>query len=189
MAMKALVLILTLVHFISAEDVEVNNPIELSGPAGENMKFYTTKKSLPPDFNAAEINLLKCPDSFWILYDDIDFNINEGSNPGVPITVGNGTVDFTQEIKSIQGYDFKNPGVIGFLYEGFRDYGLSTDTSADNFPVQSLAVTGGVWNLFSDRNMGGEMVAINGKADIGPGFYPVLPTIVKSIKLLCECAV
>ena len=124
------------------------------------------------------------PKSLWVVYTvpSWDHGVSPDDNSSTIVYPDNNEhnpVTTKSPIQSAQGFDMENPGAILFEHSQFRGYGNKTTSSVEDlttfFPqgttsgVSSAFITGGIWNLFTDINFGGNMLSIDGVRDFGPG--------------------
>ena len=157
-----------------------SGPLKLTGPLGEQ-KFYNTQSSIAGDYRTAEV-LSSNPRSLWVVYTVTEWDHNHPGDRDVEKIVRAGqTVTMPSSIRSIQGFDEMNPGVIMFEHSQHRGYAsLFRNTNpdiTDSFGqgkvsgVSSMIITGGKWSFYTGFNSGGTKVNIGGQSELGPGVY------------------
>lgn len=103
-----------------------------------------------------------------------------GTSRSVGISGGAG-IQTPFAIKSAQGFNVTDPGVVVFEHSQYRGYGNLYENSVPDltasFPqgkvpgVSSVYISGGVWTLYNGYDYTGEVLSYNEKEELGPGFY------------------
>ena len=169
-----------------------SGPLLLSSPLGEQT-FYNTMGNIYGDVIRAEV-VPSEPRSLWVVCTVTEWDHNHPNDRDVVKIVRLGhPVTMDSAIRSIQGFNETNPGVILFEHSQYRGYGkLFENTNPDIsqffppgtiFGVSSLIITGGQWSFYSTH---GTIIKINGQTVLEHGDYDLgfLPSNdrIKSIK-------
>ena len=121
--------------------------------------------------------------SLWVVYTVTEWDHKHpGDRSNVQKIVCTGeNVTMDDPIKSLQGFDESNPGVILFEHSHYRGYGkLFQNTTRDITQyfdqgkisgVSSIIITGGKWSFYTGYNCRGTKLNIDGKTALGPGRY------------------
>ena len=152
-----------------------SGPLLLSSGLGEQ-PFYNTQANIYGDYTKAKV-LPSEPRSLWIVYTVTEWGHHHSRDRNVEKIVRlDHPVIMDSPIRSIQGFNETNPGVILFEHSQYRGYGkLFESTNRDIsqfFPpgqisgVSSMIITGGEWSFY---NIHGTIIKINGQTVLGPG--------------------
>ena len=168
-------------------------PIRLKDSSGDEQTFYNSQADISWYYTIAEV-LNSEPHSVWVVYTVTEWDHKHPGDRNVEKIVCTGErVTMDNPIKSIQGYDELNPGVILFEHSQYRGYAsLFRNSNTDvtqSFRqgqisgVSSMIITGGMWSFY---NFTGIIIKIDGKTLLGPGKYDLGPLPandqIKSIK-------
>ena len=157
-----------------------SGPLKLKGPLGEET-FYNTRANISGDYTKAEV-ISSEPKSVWVVYTveewdhqhPGDRDVEKIVNVGQPVTTD-------ANIRSIQGFDVLNPGVILFEHSQYRGFATMVRNSNPDITqsftqgkvsgVSSMMITGGIWSFYTGFNFTNTKISIDGKTQLGPGEY------------------
>ena len=154
--------------------------LKLKGLSGEET-FYNARADISGDYTKAEV-VPSEPKSFWVVYTVKDWDHQHPGDRDVEKIVRVGaTVTTDAPIRSIQGFDELNPGVILFEHSQYRGFGTSIRNSDPDI-IQSFAqgqvsgassmiIIGGIWSFYTGCNFTGTKIIVCGKTQLGPGIY------------------
>ena len=175
--------------------MSLSGPLNLSGSEGTK-KYFSTTSSIQAGYNRADAVQTGGNGTIWIVYTVQNW---DHDHPGDRCTeyiveANTGSVDVNPaNVRSAQGFNVSNPGIILFEHSQYRGYGqLNTSDNPDltgSFSqgqvsgVSSAIVTGGIWALYKGYNYSGTKL---GGSDIGPGRHDfgflAVNDLAKSIK-------
>lgn len=157
--------------------MSIAGPLKIEGSKG-SQTIYETKGQIDEGFKDATV-LESTPESIWVIYNVPNWDHELGSN--LSQVVEYSQPESLTPIRSAQGFDKNNPGIILFEHSKFRGYGnklsRTTPDLTSSFPqgkvagVSSAIVTGGIWQMRTGYNGTGTLLTINGQSDLGPGRY------------------
>lgn len=174
---------------------QIANPIQLSNDIGTQLFFTPMASGIAhSNFTRAVAPINAFPPSMWLIYNEENFDVDHVSNGGV--MVQDEEVDYGRTIKSIQGFNVNNPGIILFSHFAYRGFGLPLQFSNPNitaaFPpgerngLSSVIVMGGTWSFYSDVEYN-NTISIEGRTQFGKGMYNLWADgndVAKSVQLV-----
>ena len=182
----------------------INGSLELSGGTSGTKKLYNSPQaSIPGNYSRARVlpSQPSQPPSMWVIYkfENWDHSCPE-DRPEIPaiVEVGGEGVDLKTEIRSVQGFNRMNPGIILFEHSQYRGYGNLFQSTVNDLTsgftqgivlgACSFIITGGVWNLYTQRNCNGPAMTVNGETNLKTGRHNFGKLLeeqqIKSIKLV-----
>ena len=162
--------------------------------------YYNSEVDISANYTRAEVPH-STTRSLWVVYTVTEWDHKHQGDGNVGKIVCTGECVTTDDpIKSLQGFNESNPGVILFEHSHYRGYGkLFQNTNRDITQyfdqgkisgVSSIIVTGGKWSFYTGYNCHGTKLNIDGKTALGPGRYDFGPLPgndqIKSIKFVQE---
>ena len=157
-----------------------SGPLKLTGPLGEE-KFYNARADISGDYTKAEV-ISSEPKSVWVVYTVKEWDHQHPGDRDVEeiVRVGH-PVTMPANIRSIQGFDELNPGVILFEHSQYRGFATMVRNSNPDITqsfsqgqvsgVSSMIITGGIWSFYTGFNFTNTKINIDGKTQLGPDDY------------------
>ena len=178
--------------------MSLTEPIKLSGPVGSRT-FNSTTSSIQASevYNEATPLPASNAGTLWVVYTvaNWDHDHPASDNKSTVIEPNSATVQVNSPIRSLQGFNVENPGIVMFEHSQFRGFGDSANNSVPvlaEFPsgkingVSSVIITGGKWSFHTEYNYTGTTIAVDGKEILTPGRYDfadkVINDLAKSVK-------
>ena len=175
------------------------NPLILTGRAGATQEIFAPTPNIDTslDFkNASVQNTDPNTKSFYVVYSAETYG-TQGCGTGTsalvpsdPLCGTSASVSTNFDIRSAQGFDVANPGIVLFQHYQFLGYGVQYKYSqpdiTHSFPAgqvdgaSSYVCTGGVWELYTKKNYEGAMV----RAEPGVNAQIGLNDKIQSVKFI-----
>ena len=178
--------------------MSLTEPIKLSGSVGSRTFNCTTSSIQDSEvYNEATPLPASNAGTLWVVYTVANWDHEHpgGDQTARIIEPNSATVQVNSPIRSLQGFNVENPGIIMFEHSQFRGFGDSANNSVPvlaEFPagkvngVSSVIITGGKWSFYTEYNYTGTTIAVDGKEILTPGKYDfagkVINDLVKSTK-------
>ena len=159
----------------------LSGPILLTSPSGEQRMFYKDQVDISGDYTRAEV-LSSEPKSLWVVYTVTEWDRYHPGDRDVEkiVRVGH-PVTTCAAIRSMQGFDETNPGIILFEHSQYRGFAKKFENSNPDMTkyfhpgqisgVSSMIITGGQWSFYTGFNFTNTKIIIDGKTVLGPGDY------------------
>ena len=173
-----------------------NGQVEIGHPKANLKKEYGA-------FTEGHMNNQTSPNSFYIVYDKVDYGKSEGSAtqakliPPDPLNDPgkSGSISFGFTAESTQGFDIEDPMIILFEHPKYIGNSAHYSTSQPKIDipakpwvgVSSFIITGGKWELYEKENFHQPKIVLNDQTLLGPGYYDVDAAFgdkIKSVKLV-----
>ena len=158
----------------------LREPIVLSSDVG-SQTFYSTTGDIQESYTQVKPLPTEGKGTLWVAYTVTNWDHDHpADNPARVIEPNSPIINMAAPIKSLQGFNVENLGIILFEHIGFRGYGESNTNSVPflkDFPqgeiggVSSIIITGGRWTLYTGYNYTGTTMRIHGKEVLEPAMY------------------
>lgn len=152
-----------------SSDDQVTGHLQIAN-ADESVKKVITHRETNVKSGFSKALVLNQPASFWVLYDKPDYDY--GGKSAIRV---DDKCNYGKDIRSVQGFNRSNPGIV--LFQGYdltglgKEFAASTELSSETFPpthsrgVSSFIVTGGRWQM---KDKDGDILGIEGGQTVFP---------------------
>lgn len=163
---------------------KVSGPLTLTGDVGETIIFASTD-TIEDGLVQAEV-LESSPGTLWVIYELENWGRDSPEKRGqytvlqFPDLPKGGLFD-AKAIRSAQGFDITNPGIILFEQQEYTGYGTKLEYACPDVMdiflegstgnILSAIITGGTWMFYDGFNYTGKQLSLNNQTDFGPGMY------------------
>ena len=179
-----------LISWTTGKMSQTTNALVLGNNSGFEVtqEIYDATNIITDNFTYAKVSNDDRPTSFYVVYTVENYSPNDESGtsylvPPDAVSGSSNAIHTSGSIRSAQGFDITNPGLVLFEHANYKGNGRifinsSKDVNA-SFPVHqaggasSAVITGGKWRLFTKKNMQGSHIDLPHGSSLVPTFVPL----------------